>query len=167
MTTNDSTARNAGLQKAIDLFHAGQLNLALSVTRKLSKAQPDSPKVWAYLGLLNHELGRYRAAAESFRNVTRLSPHSEKASLGLFVALWKLGKRQAALKEMGRFLARGDSKGYLNMLTSGQRRSAGLSALRSSEVRHVEDIYQKVERHWDETVMEIDDATELSKLVHA
>ena len=117
MTSNENVELNDGLQTAIDLYRSDQLDSAIAATTKLGKRFPDSSKLWGYLGFLHREANDLPAAVRSFRRVVALSPKSERASLGLFFALWHLQKYGDALKEIGRFSLAGKPREYISLLS--------------------------------------------------
>lgn len=65
------------------------------------KLQPDAPKLWANLGLMQHELGKYMQAIESFQHAEALDPTLYVPSLFLGLDYEQIGKP----KEAARFLA--------------------------------------------------------------
>jgi lipoprotein NlpI len=77
---------------------------------------PRAAKLWGYLGFLYGEAGEHAQAVRAFRKTTTLSPHSEKASLGLFHSLWNVGKIDAAFDEMRRFVKSNDSPHYRQLI---------------------------------------------------
>src|SRR5437762_488499 len=116
MPSKDNQNLDATLQQAIDLYHAGDLAAAASLLRSASARFPNSAKLWGYLGFLQKERGSHDAAVASFKKATRISPASEKSSLGLFFSLWRAGKPQAAFNEMVRYIRFGEPKEYLDLL---------------------------------------------------
>lgn len=103
MTSNKQNSLNTGLQKAIDMYHEDRLHDAISFLSGLGKKIPSSAKLWGYLGFLNREADRLSEARRCFMRTVELSPKSERASLGLFYTLWRLGEFGDALKEMAQF----------------------------------------------------------------
>ena len=55
-------------------------------------------------------------ALKCFRRIVELSPKSERASLGLFFTLRRMGKLSEAFKEVGRFAGVGKPVAYLGLL---------------------------------------------------
>ncbi len=52
----------------------GDFRVAAESYRKVTELAPSIPEVWANLGLMYHESGKYSAAMESFTKAARLSP---------------------------------------------------------------------------------------------
>jgi len=115
-----NSAENPSLRKAFDkairLKRLGRTEQARRVLEQLQREHPESPAVLGYLGGVYFDDGDLEQATDCFRKTTELSPTSELASLGLFHSLWARKKRQAALAEMGRFLAVADSREYRTLI---------------------------------------------------
>ena len=116
MTSNEQNELHEGLQTAIDLYRDGRLDDAISLLARLGKVYPASPKLWGYLGFLYREADRLPPAVKCFRRTVELSPKSERASLGLFFTLRRMGKLSEAFKEVGRFAGIGKPVAYLGLL---------------------------------------------------
>ena len=104
------------LQAAIDSYHDGRLDVAISHLARSASAFPRAARLWGYLGFLYGEARENAKAAQAFRKVTALSPRSEQASLGLFHSLWRTGKINAAFDEMRRFVKSNDSPRYRQLI---------------------------------------------------
>jgi len=74
---------DALLQTAIDSYHADRLDHAIYQLANNARNFPRAAKLFGYLGFLYSEAGEYAKGVVAFRRTTRLSPHSEQASLGL------------------------------------------------------------------------------------
>lgn len=87
-----------------------------SALRILSKTVAEFPECAAAHGLMGGlllcELNKAEKAIAPFQEAVRLSPHSEKASHGLFHSLWESGRRREAKKEILRFQKISRSKDY-------------------------------------------------------
>ena len=116
MTSTGSLQLNGLLQRAIDAFHAGQVQQAIELLTTHAGEFSDAPRLWGYLGFLYGEAGDDGKAARALRRATLLSPHSERASLGLFHSLWRHGKVDAAFREMRRFVKEYDAPQYRELL---------------------------------------------------
>jgi predicted Zn-dependent protease len=96
---------NAILDEALRLRQAGDLTAALQAVQPLLKITPRKASFAAIIGTLYFEGELWPQAAHWFGVAARLNPDSQRASLGLFHALWELDKRREALTEMARFRA--------------------------------------------------------------
>ncbi len=162
------------LQQAIDLYHARRPGKAISRLRRISVTFPREARLWGYLGFLHKQQGEFAAAIRCFRRAVALSPHSEKASLGLFHSLWRVGKVNPAFDEMRRFVKTGEPRQYLRLLrdmladeiaASGDERLH--TVLGSSEFREIERTYLGVEYGDEKIVVLPHDPEELLELSHA
>jgi predicted Zn-dependent protease len=59
--------------------------------------------LWYLGGIYLFDLQDVKRAITLMRRSTKAAPHSERASLGLFHALWEAGRSDAAFEEMRRF----------------------------------------------------------------
>ncbi len=116
MTSTDVNRLDHVLQQAIDSFAAGQTLQAIERLNRSKTAFPTAPRLWGYLGFLYGELGNDAMAVRAFRRATTLSPHSERASMGLFHSLWRTGKVDAAFREMRRYMKAYDSPRFRELL---------------------------------------------------
>ena len=64
---------------------------------------PDRAPILWYLAGMYKDLGKLDRAIPLYRRATQLSPKLERASLGLFHALWESDQLDEALEEMKRF----------------------------------------------------------------
>ena len=99
------TQINKILDEALHLRQTGDLPTALRTVQPLLKITPRKASVAAIIGTLYFESKFWPQAAHWFGIAVRLNPDSERASLGLFHALWESDKRREALSEMARFRA--------------------------------------------------------------
>jgi tetratricopeptide (TPR) repeat protein len=169
MTSNKVPELEAGLQAAIDYYRESHLGEAISLLRKLGRRFPASAKLWGYLGFLYREAKDLAAAVRCFRRAVRLSPKSERASLGLFYSLWHLKRPDEALKELVRFAKVGRPVAYLGVLGSsgGGGAEDTTPTLLARELSKAEAAYREVEAHPHESITEIDDADTLRELINA
>ncbi|MBI3821284.1 MAG: hypothetical protein HY289_01235 [Planctomycetes bacterium] len=90
-------------QQAIDSFQVGALREAARLLERTIADYPDqAPLLW-YLGGIYQDLGKPDLAIPHLRRATQIAPKSERASLGLFHALWDIDQIDAALEEVKRF----------------------------------------------------------------
>jgi tetratricopeptide (TPR) repeat protein len=92
------------------------LEEAITHLERLVEEEPGLLPAWLVLGGLYSDVRRFSDAAAAFRRFLSTSPKSELASLGLFHALWDLGREEEAVAEMHRFLEVADSKMYRLLL---------------------------------------------------
>jgi tetratricopeptide (TPR) repeat protein len=104
------------LQAAIDAYDAGRVDQAVEHLAQRASSFPRAARLWGYLGFLYGEAGEHAQAVRAFRKTATISPHSEKASLGLFHSLWNIGKTDAAFDEMRRFVKSNDSPRYRQLI---------------------------------------------------
>jgi hypothetical protein len=70
------------------------------------------PSMAGLLATLYFDIDDYKNSAKWYGVASKLSPHSEMASLGLFHTLWDTGKLYDAFEEMKRFMDSHKSKEY-------------------------------------------------------
>jgi tetratricopeptide (TPR) repeat protein len=171
MTSTNRLDLETGLQSAIDLYQNNGTADAIRTLTRLARRFPASGRLWGYLGFLYTELNDPSRAARCFRKAIELSPKSERASLGLFFALWRQGKFNEALKEMGRFALAGKVKDYLSLFggasTARERAESATLSLLDSELREAEEAYLETEAYPRESLIQIHDARTLRELVNA
>lgn len=103
-------------QQALDLRGSGDHAAAVKILAQLISQDSNNIDALFLLGASLFSLDRSQEAARAFREVLKLRPKNEPASLGLFHSLWKLGDRQGAYQEMRRFLSIADSREYEQLL---------------------------------------------------
>jgi len=97
----------ANVDKAIQANRSGDTKKAIKLLEHTVAINPCAPLFW-YLGHLYSKLGDSERAISKHRKATELAPNSERASLGLFHALWSADQRGAALDELKRFQTQND-----------------------------------------------------------
>jgi predicted Zn-dependent protease len=106
--------------EAFSLKKANKFVEARALLKPLAFERPDYASVRGVLAGVLFELEEYKEAAREFREVTRLSPRSELASLGLFHSLLEIGDRTAAVAEMKRFTSLRESPEYASLRSAFQ-----------------------------------------------
>jgi tetratricopeptide (TPR) repeat protein len=102
------------LEEAIAMLHA--LTTALHPVEESTLLA----HTWSKIGYIHDERGDLEAAALAFRRATAAAPRFELASMGLYLALWHLDRKQEALCEMERYVAaKPNSAGYRELLEGG------------------------------------------------
>ena len=152
------------------MYHRGRLHDAISHLTVLGRRFPASAKLWGYLGFLNKEAGRLPTARRCFQKTVDLSPKSERASLGLFFVLWRLGEFADALKEMGRFALNGKPVQYLSLLRGefpAEPFDNVVPTLLDEELREVEAAYLEAQQRPRESITEVAGIPALRELVNA
>lgn len=104
----DKALFERGLQEARQSSLEGSMNTLLSLEEKY----PDNPAILGSIGAIFFERGDYQKSEHYFREVTKVSPHSERASLCLFHSLIELGQDIEALEEMKRYTKSYPSEEY-------------------------------------------------------
>lgn len=93
------------------LKQAGDLRLsyedleALQVYKHMLDRWPNEPTTLLLLGGTYFSLKEYELAIGYLKEAVQLMPDKEFASIGLFFSLWKIGKVDAAYKELERFVS--------------------------------------------------------------
>jgi arylsulfatase A-like enzyme/Flp pilus assembly protein TadD len=90
----DSESLNA---YALALSDAGRQEEALEVLQRLLQADPDNPKAYEQLGLVELRRGRWQQARDRSRRAVELNRKLPLAWNGLGVALFQLGQKDEAL----------------------------------------------------------------------
>lgn len=98
--------------EAVELKKRGQFECAIKRFLDLRKKDPDSAAILAVLGNIYFDRRLFEDAVSVFKPAVELSPTQEGISLGLFLSLWKLGKREEAMEELARFQSISDSEEY-------------------------------------------------------
>jgi tetratricopeptide (TPR) repeat protein len=106
------------LKKAIESYNAGNMGEAIGALEKIIVDYPDRAPILWYLGGFYFVNEQPERAVPYFQRATVLAPKVERASLGLFNALWETNRRHEALEEMKRFqlLTHWSCKDYLNIM---------------------------------------------------
>src|SRR5205814_1731176 len=102
--------------KAVKLHESGELLSARTSLTELADKDPESATISATLGHVCWDMQLLEEAVVAFSRAVKLSPKFEGASLGLFNSLWRLGRREEALKELERFQAIADSEDYREII---------------------------------------------------
>ena len=101
------------LEQSLSLKNSGDFVGALAVLSRIVRKHPKSAAAWGLRGgIYLYELERPKDAIACFERVTKLSPLSERGSLGLFHSLWDCGFHERAVAEMKRFLSVSNSADY-------------------------------------------------------
>ncbi len=82
---------------ALALSEAGRQKEAFDTLQRLLKAQPDDPKAWEQLGLVELRQGHWAPARDHSRHALELNPKLHLAWNDLGVALYQLGRKAEAL----------------------------------------------------------------------
>ncbi|MBW1991645.1 MAG: tetratricopeptide repeat protein, partial [Deltaproteobacteria bacterium] len=100
------SAQGYWLDRAEALSKARDLPGLLDHVHRLVQAEPKNPAAWFNLGVAHDQLGRWREAADAFREALRLKPDLAEAWTCLALAYALSGNRTAALqalKELRRY----------------------------------------------------------------
>jgi tetratricopeptide (TPR) repeat protein len=118
---------NAMLERGIQLRLDGRFHEAIKVLKATVQRFPDQvPALW-YLGSVYlHDLDQAANALPFFRKGARLSPRSRRASVGLFHALWNVGRQREALRELTRFQSVGHCGDYVKILAEVRKKAPEL-----------------------------------------
>ncbi|HEY1861540.1 MAG TPA: tetratricopeptide repeat protein [Gemmataceae bacterium] len=115
------------LESAIQLRRRGRFPEAVKLLKASLQRIPDQAAVCWYLGSIYlHDLNQAEQALPLYRRATRSAPKSQRASLGLFHALWALDRRREAMKELGRFQAIAHCDDYATILAEVQKKAPEL-----------------------------------------
>ncbi|HUO08727.1 MAG TPA: hypothetical protein VM008_10535 [Phycisphaerae bacterium] len=127
---------NDVMNRAIALRNRGRGKEAIRVLAPEMAALRHSAPGSGLLATLYWEESDWKKAADWFGQTVKLSPRSERASLGLFQSLWDLGKVEEAFDEMRRFLVIGESEEYKRVLREilQEKRTESGSAIAASEL---------------------------------
>lgn len=82
---------------ALALSEAGRQKEAFDTLQRLLKAQPDDPKAWEQLGLVELRQGHWAPARDHSRHALELNPKLHLAWNNLGVAMYQLGHKGEAL----------------------------------------------------------------------
>lgn len=111
-------------QEALRLRDSGKLSESVEILSRLAKGPDATATVFLILGQVWGDLNHPLVAVEAFRIATQMKPRAELASLGLFHALWKVGRTEEAFCEMRRFLILADSPEYKQLIADMNAESA-------------------------------------------
>ncbi len=111
-------------QEALRLRDSGKLSESVEILSRLAKDPEATATVFLILGQVWGDLSHPLVAVEAFRIATQMKPRAELASLGLFHALWKVGRTDEAFCEMRRFLILADSPEYKQLIADMNAESA-------------------------------------------
>ncbi len=103
-------------ERAVELVKTGDLDEAEQLLTSLASAGDYQYEARKVLGTILLRTGRFDQAVDCFAELISESPGSESASLGLFHALWELGKTDEAFAEMRRYRATHESMEYRRLL---------------------------------------------------
>jgi tetratricopeptide (TPR) repeat protein len=104
---DQSAAPEKLLNEARRIFARGDLEDAADKLSRLVEAYPDDMAVrFSYAAVL-FQLRRFADVVPHFARVLEDQPVNERASLGLFHSLWKIEKKDDAVREVRRFRAAG------------------------------------------------------------
>jgi tetratricopeptide (TPR) repeat protein len=107
---------------AIKFWRNGSVDEAIEILLKIHLSHAPLSTVTGALGAIYREKGDLENAAKYFKITTVLSPLSELASRGLFLSLFRAGRKDEALSEARRFLSLRKSDEYtfiLNEINEG------------------------------------------------
>jgi predicted Zn-dependent protease len=106
-TLSKHPGMTANVDKAIEAYRSGDTKKAIKLLEHTVVINPLAPLYW-YLGHLYADIGGTERAIWTHRTATELAPNSERASLGLFHALWTVDQFSEALDELKRFQTQND-----------------------------------------------------------
>jgi len=81
-------------RRGLDLLGRGSAAAAAQLLQRAAEAEPGSRSVLEALGRAQFDVGRYAAAADSFRQIVEASPSDDYAHFGLGLALARQAARQ-------------------------------------------------------------------------
>ena len=117
MNRNWKSEIEPDFNEALRLFHEeGRAKEALEILSRIAELHPNFPAVFGVMGGIYKLTGDLRNAARYFRRVIELNPKSELASRGLFMSLYRVGRKDEAWAEARRFLSIAESKEYVRMI---------------------------------------------------
>jgi tetratricopeptide (TPR) repeat protein len=95
---------DALLDHSLNFRVHGGFQQAVKLLNSAARRFPTEAAVFWLLGSIYlHDLDQPQKALPMFRKAVRLSPRSQRASLGLFHSLWDLEREREALRELNRF----------------------------------------------------------------
>jgi len=104
-------------RRGLDLLGRGSPAAAAQLLERAAEAEPGSRSVLEALGRAQFDIGRYAAAADSFRQIVEASPSDDYAHFGLGLALARGGNPAAAAEHLALAAAmRPDLPHYTNAL---------------------------------------------------
>src|SRR5262249_45240352 len=87
-------------RRGLDLRGRGSPAAAAQLLQRAAEAEPGSRSVLEALGRAQFDIGRYAAAADSFRQIVEASPSDDYAHFGLGLALARGGNPAAAAEHL-------------------------------------------------------------------
>jgi predicted Zn-dependent protease len=96
------------LHNARSLSEAGQHEDARMCLLELLKDEPENQTALIMLGGAYFAMEKYAEAEMVFERLVLMGPGTGKFSIALFNTLWKMDRREEALEEIKRFMARAD-----------------------------------------------------------
>jgi tetratricopeptide (TPR) repeat protein len=87
-------------RRGLDLLSRGSAAAAAQLLERAAEAEPGSRSVLEALGRAQFDVGRYAAAADSFRQIVEASPSDDYAHFGLGLALARNGNPAAAAEHL-------------------------------------------------------------------
>jgi tetratricopeptide (TPR) repeat protein len=118
---------DAMLERGIQLRRQGRFQAAVRVLKAAVQHFPDhAPVLWYLGGIYLHDLNQAQKAIPFFRKAARLCPQSRRASLGLFHALWDLGRQREAMRELRRFQSVARCDDYVKILAEVRKNAPEL-----------------------------------------
>ena len=87
-------------RRGLDLLGRGSPAAAAQLLQRAAEAEPGSRSVLEALGRAQFDIGRYAAAADSFRQIVEASPSDDYAHFGLGLALARGGNPAAAAEHL-------------------------------------------------------------------
>ncbi len=87
-------------RRGLDLLGRGSPAAAEQLLQRAAEAEPGSRSVLEALGRAQFDIGRYAAAADSFRQIVEASPSDDYAHFGLGLALARGGNPAAAAEHL-------------------------------------------------------------------
>lgn len=122
-----SPGTDALFEHGVQLRLCGRFQDATRFLKAALRRFPDqAPVLWYLGGIFLHDLHQPQAAVPFYRKAARLSPRSQRASLGLFHSLWHLGRHREALKELNRFQSIAPCDDYVEILAEIRKKSPEL-----------------------------------------
>ena len=104
-------------QRGLDLLRRGSAAAAAQLLERAAAAEPQSRSVLEALARAQFDVGRYAAAAGTFRRIVDASPSDDYAQFGLGLALARTGDPRAAAEHLALAAAmRPDLRHYTDAL---------------------------------------------------
>jgi tetratricopeptide (TPR) repeat protein len=117
MTEDEKIKIEPEFNHALDLWHANKSQEAIEILKKLDLEFPNQAAISGMIGAIYFYLEDWANSLMYYQQTAKLSPQSERASIGLFHSLWHHGRFDDALEEAERFVAQnGFSQAYALIL---------------------------------------------------